>query len=50
MQSFDYIVVGSGSSGSVLATRLALNSKSSVLLIEAGGRPKGIWFKIPFRN
>lgn len=47
IQSFDYVVVGSGTSGSVLATRLALNSKCSVLLIEAGGRSKGMWFKIP---
>lgn len=35
---FDYIIVGAGSSGCVLADRLSADGKSSVLLIEAGGR------------
>uniref|UniRef100_T1J043 Glucose-methanol-choline oxidoreductase N-terminal domain-containing protein n=1 Tax=Strigamia maritima TaxID=126957 RepID=T1J043_STRMM len=39
---FDYIIVGSGSSGGVVATRLSENANSRVLLIEAGGEPLAI--------
>ena len=45
---FDYIVVGSGTSGSTLAVGLIEKSSNSVLLKEAGVKPKGIWFKVPF--
>jgi len=45
--SFDYIVVGGGSAGCVLANRLSADPRRRVLLIEAGGRDDWIWFHIP---
>jgi choline dehydrogenase-like flavoprotein len=44
---YDYIVVGAGSSGCVLANRLSADPKNRVLLLEAGGRDNWIWFHIP---
>jgi choline dehydrogenase-like flavoprotein len=44
---FDYIIVGAGSAGCVLANRLSANPKNRVLLLEAGGRDNWIWFHIP---
>jgi choline dehydrogenase len=44
---FDYIIVGAGSAGCVLANRLSADPKSRVLLLEAGGRDNWIWFHIP---
>ncbi|CUA88532.1 Choline dehydrogenase or related flavoprotein [Chelatococcus sambhunathii] len=46
-ETFDYIVVGAGSAGCVLANRLSADPKRSVLLLEAGGRDDWIWFHIP---
>ena len=44
---FDYIVVGAGSAGCVLANRLSADPKNRVLLLEAGGMDNWIWFHIP---
>jgi choline dehydrogenase len=45
--TYDYIVVGAGSAGSLLANRLSADAKSRVLLLEAGGKDDWIWFHIP---
>jgi len=44
---FDYILVGAGSAGCVLANRLSADPGKRVLLLEAGGRDNWIWFHIP---
>jgi choline dehydrogenase-like flavoprotein len=44
---FDYIVVGAGSAGCVIANRLSEDPKNRVLLLEAGGKDDWIWFHIP---
>src|SRR6185437_1672902 len=44
---YDYIVVGAGTAGCVLANRLSARADVRVLLLEAGGRDNWIWFHIP---
>jgi choline dehydrogenase-like flavoprotein len=44
---FDYIVVGAGSAGCVLANRLSADPGNRVLLLEAGGKDNWIWYHIP---
>ncbi|MEP6867652.1 MAG: GMC family oxidoreductase N-terminal domain-containing protein [Novosphingobium sp.] len=46
-EQFDYVIVGGGSAGCVLANRLSADPKNRVLLLEAGGRDNYIWVKVP---
>jgi choline dehydrogenase len=43
----DFVIIGAGSAGCILASRLSESGRYSVLLLEAGGSDDGFWFKIP---
>lgn len=47
METFDYVIVGAGSAGAVLANRLSECGSKRVLILEAGGSDNSIWIKVP---
>ena len=47
MDSFDYIIIGAGTAGCVLANRLSKDPQNRVLLVEAGGKDDYFWINIP---
>jgi choline dehydrogenase len=46
-QGYDYIVIGAGSAGCIVANRLSADPACRVLLLEAGGSDRNLWLKLP---
>ena len=47
METFDYIIIGAGSAGCVLADRLSASGRDRILVLDAGGSDRSFWIKTP---
>ncbi|HTB86587.1 MAG TPA: NAD(P)-binding protein, partial [Steroidobacteraceae bacterium] len=47
MGDFDYIIIGAGTAGCVLADRLSASGRDRILVLEAGGSDNRFWIKTP---
>jgi choline dehydrogenase len=45
--TFDYVIVGAGTAGCVLANRLSADGKTTILVLEAGGSDRTVWIQLP---